>query len=101
MTGLELSRQRAVQGRHTGLGGGVVGQLGRAELAQNAGDGDNGTAEAAAGNAGDESFEGVEVGGEVGEEGAVNLGVVEVEQALAVDNGGIVDQNRRRAELCR
>ena len=96
----QFRRQRAVQRADAGLGGGVVGQLRGAKTADDAGHGHNGAAAGgAAHQRGEKGLEAVKVRQEVGGHAGVDVFEGHVEERLANDDGSIVDEDRRRAEL--
>ncbi|KZL79934.1 hypothetical protein CI238_10222, partial [Colletotrichum incanum] len=97
--GCELGGQRLVQGRDAGLGGGVVRQGRGAQVAEDRGHGHDGAAVAAADHGREEGLKGVEVCREVRGDGLFNVLELEVQEGLALDDGGVVDQDGGGAEI--
>lgn len=95
----KLGGEGAVEGGEAGLGGAVVREVGGAEVTENRGDVDDCATVFGGQHAGEEGLDGVEGGEQVDREGAGDLLGGEFEEGLAVDDGSVVDEDGRGAEL--
>lgn len=95
----QLGGQRAVHGHDAGLGGGVVGQTGGAQVADDGSDVDDGAATAGADEGWEEGLETVQGAQEVGGQAGIEFVEGEVQEGFSNDDGGVIDENGGGAKL--
>lgn len=89
-----------MHGNETGFGGAVVGEMARAEFAEDGGDGDDCSTVFGGGeHSWEKGADGVEVGEEVDVHVALDFLRAEFPDAFAVDDAGVVDEDGGCAEL--